>query len=98
MARPPLSIGTWGNSSTWVAQTDDKGKPAKHKSQARFRDHDGHVRPVSAFGTTKTAAERALMKKLQDRARTNQSGELTAMRKIPHLILHEHRGLTGDLR
>ncbi|NUR99167.1 MAG: helix-turn-helix domain-containing protein [Kribbellaceae bacterium] len=41
---------------------------------------------MSAFGKTKTAAERALLKKLQDRARTNQSGELTAMHKINHLL------------
>lgn len=86
MARPPLPIGSWGQISTWVAQTDDNGKPVKHKSQAKFRDHDGHVRPVSAYGKTKTAAERALLKKLQDRAKTNQSGELTAMHKISHLI------------
>ena len=50
------------------------------------RDHDGRVRPVSAFGKTKTAAERALLEKLQDRAKTNQSGELTSMHKISHLI------------
>jgi hypothetical protein len=41
---------------------------------------------VSAFGKTKTAAERALLKKLQDRARTNQSGDLTAMHKINYLL------------
>jgi integrase len=81
-----LPIGTWGKISTWVAQADDNGRPVKHKSQAKFRDHDGHVRPVSAYGKTKTAAERALLNKLQDRAKTNQSGELTAMHKISHLI------------
>ncbi|TCO15718.1 hypothetical protein EV652_12191 [Kribbella steppae] len=41
---------------------------------------------MTAFGKTKTAAERALLAKLQDRARTNQSGELTAMHKISHLV------------
>ncbi|TDO30622.1 phage integrase family protein [Kribbella sp. VKM Ac-2527] len=86
MPRPPLPIGTWGEISTWVAKTDDNGKPISCKSQARFRDHDGRVRPVSAFGKNKTAAERALLKKLQDRARTSQSGELTAMHKITHLL------------
>jgi integrase len=99
MPRAPLPIGTWGAISTWVVQTDDKGKAVKHKSQARFRDHDGRLRPVSAYGTTKTAAERALLKKLQDRARTNQSGELTAMHKINHLLdLWERRfeGLVAD--
>ncbi|MEU4292754.1 helix-turn-helix domain-containing protein [Kribbella sp. NPDC026596] len=99
MPRAPLPIGTWGAISTWVVQTDDKGQAVKHKSQARFRDHDGRLRPVSAYGTTKTAAERALLKKLQDRAKTNQSGELTAMHKINHLLdLWEKRfeGLVAD--
>lgn len=86
MPRAPLPIGTWGAISTWVVQTDDKGKAVKHKSQARFRDHDGRLRPVSAYGKTKTAAERALLTKLQDRAKTNHSGELTAMHKINHLL------------
>jgi hypothetical protein len=35
MPRPPLPIGTWGAISTWVAQTDDKGKPIKYKSQGQ---------------------------------------------------------------
>jgi dTDP-4-dehydrorhamnose reductase len=86
MSRPPLQIGSWGQISTWVAETDARGKPVKHKSQARFRDHDGHVRPVSAYGQTKTAAERALLSKLQDRAKTSQSGELTALHRISHLL------------
>ncbi|RZT27521.1 integrase-like protein [Kribbella sp. VKM Ac-2569] len=87
MPRAPLPIGTWGAISTWVVQTDDKGRAVKHKSQARFRDHDGHVRPVSAYGKTKTAAERALLKKLQDRSKTgHHAGELTAMHKMNDLI------------
>ncbi|GAA3112996.1 integrase [Kribbella aluminosa] len=93
MARPPLPLGTWGEIATWAVQTDDNGKVVKHKSQARFRDHDGRVRPVSAFGKTKTASERALLKKLQDRARTGKhAGELTAMHKINDLIdLYERK-------
>ncbi|TDW24134.1 helix-turn-helix domain-containing protein [Kribbella kalugense] len=86
MARPPLPIGTWGSISISVERTDAKGKPAAYRAKAKFRDHDGYVRPVSAFGKTKTAAERSLMKKLQDRARTNQSGDLTAMHKINYLL------------
>jgi len=84
MPRPPLPIGTWGEISTWVVQTDDKA--IKHKSPARFRDHDGHLRPVSAYGKTKTSAKRAFVQKQQDRAKTNQSGELTAMHKVTHLL------------
>ncbi|MFI6675958.1 phage integrase central domain-containing protein [Kribbella sp. NPDC050470] len=86
MAKPPIPLGSWGEISTWVTATDGKGKPIKYKSQAKFRDHDGHVRQVSAYSKTKTAAERALLKKLQDRAKTNQSGELTALHKINHLF------------
>lgn len=87
MTGPPLPIGTWGEIATWAVQTDDKGKAVKHKSQARFRDHDGHVRPVSAYGKTKTAVERARLKKLQDRAKTGKhTGELTAMHEMNVLI------------
>lgn len=99
MSRPPLPIGTWGSISTRVAKTDEKGKPVSYLSKANFRDHDGHVRDVTAFGKTKTAAERAVLKKLQDRAKTNQSGELTAMHKINHLLdLWEKRfeGMVAD--
>ncbi|MGW7680624.1 helix-turn-helix domain-containing protein [Kribbella sp. NPDC054772] len=99
MAKPPIPLGSWGEISPWVKDTDTNGKPTKYKSQAKFRDHDGHVRQVSAYSKTKTAAERALLKKLQERAKTNQSGELTAMHKINHLLdLWEKRfeGLIAD--
>ncbi len=87
MARPPLPIGSWGRDlHLGRRRPTTRASPSSYKSQARFRDHDGHVRPVSAYGKTKTAAERALLKKLQDRAKTGQSGELTAMHKITHLL------------
>jgi hypothetical protein len=86
MSRPPLPIGTWGSISTKVIKTDKNSKAVKHQSQTKFRDHDGHVRQVSAVGTSNTGAENALKKKLQDRAKTNRSGELTAMHKISHLL------------
>ena len=81
-----MPIGSWGEISTWIAGTDDEGNPTKYKSQARFRDHDGHVRLVSAYAKTKTAAGKALLKKLQDRAKTGHSGDLTAMHKLTHLL------------
>jgi integrase len=86
MSRAPLSIGTWGRIHARVEKRDDKGEPVSYREQAKFRDHDGVTRPVSAFGRTKTAAERAVLKKLQDRAKTGQGGELTAMHKINHLL------------
>lgn len=41
-----------------------KGKPVSYLSKANFRDHDGHIRDVTAFGKTKTAAERAVLRVL----------------------------------
>jgi site-specific recombinase XerD len=86
MARPPLPIGSWGRISSRVLETDENGKPVSARAKANFRDHDGQVRDVTAYGKTATAAERALLKKLQDRAKTGQSGELTAMHKLTHLL------------
>jgi integrase len=86
MSRPPLPIGTWGSISTKVTKTDKNRKPVKHQSQAKFRDHDGRVRNVTATGRSRMAAEHALLKKLQDRAKTGQSSELTAMHKINQLL------------
>ncbi|MFB6718904.1 tyrosine-type recombinase/integrase [Kribbella sp. NPDC056345] len=86
MARPTIPRGSWGTISTWPTKTDAKGKAVQHKAQAKFRDMDGHIRPVSAYGPTKTAAERSLLKKLQDRTRTGHSNDLTAMHKIDALI------------
>jgi hypothetical protein len=86
MPRPPFPIGSWGRISTSIRQTDENGKPVSVRAKANFRDHDGQLRDVTAYGKTATAAERALLKRLQDRAKTGQSGELTAMHKIPHLL------------
>ena len=68
-------------------------------SHARFRDHDGKVRAVTATGITKTAARTTLLTKLQNRAKTNHTGELTTNHKINHLLdLWERRfeGLVAD--
>ncbi len=86
MPRPPLPIRTWGRISTRVEKVDARGKPVRYLSKANFRDHDGRVRDVTATGRTKTASEHTLLQRLRDRAKTNQSGELTAMHKIDHLI------------
>jgi len=101
MPRPPLLIGTWGEISTRTTKTTKNGKPLKHLAHAKFRDHDGKVRPVTATGTgtTKSAARIGLLTKLRNRAKTNHTGELTAMHKINHLLnLWERRfeGLVAD--
>ncbi|MFD7159052.1 tyrosine-type recombinase/integrase [Kribbella sp. NPDC059898] len=86
MARPPLPIGTWGEIATWVVQTDDNGKPSNTSHKPESATTTAVSGQVSAFGRTKTAAERNLMRKLQDRARTNQSGVLTTMHKMNDLL------------
>ena len=86
MSRPPLEIGSWGSISFGVDKADDKGKPIRYLSKANFRDHDGHVRDVTATERTKSASEAKLLRKLKDRARTNQSGALTPMHKMNVLI------------
>ncbi|WP_406047057.1 tyrosine-type recombinase/integrase [Kribbella sp. NBC_00889] len=80
-------------------KTNKNSKPTKHLAHAKFRDQDGNVRAVTATGTTKTAARTALLTKLQSRAKTNHSGDLTAAHKINHLLdLWERRfeGLIAD--
>jgi hypothetical protein len=89
MPRTPLPIGTWGEISTRTMKpnmTKKNGKPVKHLAHARFRDHDGKVRAVTATGTTNTAARTALLLKLQNRAKTNRSAELTAAHKVNQLL------------
>jgi integrase len=86
MPRPPLPIGTWGEISNRATKTTKNGKPLKHLAHAKFRDHYGKVRAVTATGTTKTAARAALLIKLQNRAKTNHSGELTTAHKVNHLL------------
>ena len=99
MPRTPLPIGTCGEISTRTLKTTKNGKPVKHLAHARFRDHDGKVRAVTATGTTKTAARTALLTKLQNRGETNHSGDLTAAHKVNHVLdLWERRfeGLVAD--
>jgi integrase len=86
MPRTPLPIGTWGEISTRTLKPTKNGKPLKHLARAKFRDHDGTVRPVTATGSTKTAARAALILKLQNRAKTSHSADLTEMHKINHLL------------
>ncbi|MEU4287610.1 helix-turn-helix domain-containing protein [Kribbella sp. NPDC026596] len=80
-------------------KANKNGKRVKHLTHAKFRDHDGKVRPVTATGTTKTAARTALLTKLQNRAKTNYSGDLSTNHKVNNLLdLWERRfeGLVAD--
>jgi integrase len=55
-------VGTWGAIRTKHV------RPGVFRSRTRIRDKDGVTREVTATGTTKPAAERALMAKLVDRS------------------------------
>lgn len=60
--RPSNPVGTWGTFATRQVPS------GAFRSRTRIRDHDGVVREVSATGTTKPAAERALRLKLTERS------------------------------
>lgn len=64
--RPPTSVGTWGSIRT------KEVRPGVHRARTRLRDKDGVTREVTATGTTKAAAERALMEKLVTRSTPTQ--------------------------
>ncbi len=68
MARPPLPLGTWGTITT------EKVRDGSYRALARFRDHDGNTRRVTATGPSKAAAERGLRDVLT--TRTAPAGEL----------------------
>lgn len=59
--RPSNPVGTWGSFTTKQVRS------GAYKSRTRIRDQDGVMREVSATGTTKSAAERALRLKLVER-------------------------------
>ncbi len=59
--RPLTSLGTWG------ALTTTKVRAGAYRARTRIRDKDGVTREVTATGTTRATAERALREKLVDR-------------------------------
>ncbi|MFI1994590.1 tyrosine-type recombinase/integrase [Actinoplanes sp. NPDC020271] len=65
MARPSLSIGTYG-----TIRTEELG-PNRSRARTRFRDYDGRIRDVEATDTTGPAAIRKLKEKLRDRVAPN---------------------------
>ena len=62
MPRPRTPVGTFGRIGF---RTRESGRV---EARARFRDWDGKLRPVSATGDSRAAAERALKEKLTRRA------------------------------
>lgn len=61
MARPPLTLETWGEINTTKLGT------GKYRARARYRDIDGVTRPVERLGRTKSEAIDKLKSALRDR-------------------------------
>jgi integrase len=81
MARPRTPIGTFGQ-IRFEQQTG-----GRIRALARFRDHDGRLRRVTATGDTHKAAERNLKELLADRIeRSVGSDELTPSSSFAHLV------------
>lgn len=64
--RPPTALGTWGTIRTTQV------REGAYRARTRIRDKDRVTREVTATGTTKAAAERALRGKLVDRETPTQ--------------------------
>lgn len=79
MARPPLPVGTWGNISL------TESKPGQWRARTRFRDYDGHVRDVEAWGKSKAAANTALKQSLAKRIVPSSADDITGATKVKDL-------------
>jgi integrase len=91
VARPELSIGTWGKIRT------EKLGPNRFCARARFRDYDGRTRDIEAAGTTGPAAIRALKEKLRDRTTPNED-EITRETRISTLAERWIEEITAEER
>ncbi|SDN55034.1 Site-specific recombinase XerD [Allokutzneria albata] len=76
MARPPLPIGMHGKITVY------KVGERRFRARTKVRDHDGVVRQVERWGTSKTAAEMNLKTALAERRRVSADNEITADTKI----------------
>lgn len=78
VGRPSLPVGTWGDF------TFAQPRKSAWRVRTRIRDLDGVVREVTATGTTRAAAERALRVKLADRSAPRESaiGPSTTVSKL----------------
>ena len=91
MARPPLPLGTWGTVTT------ERIRDGRYRALTRFRDHDGNTRRVTATGSSKATAERALREALA--RRSAPAGELiTAETRLNELANLWITGLEAEER
>lgn len=101
MGRSPLPIGSWGLIRTEPVEPDDAGKPKRFRARAKYRDFDGVTRLVEASGRTASMATQNLRAKLQLRASSARSGDLTAMSRFSEaaeLWLNKIDGMVKDGR
>ena len=75
MARPPLPVGTAGRTSFLSMPNGTV------RARALFRDYDGVTRPVSRYGRSRAAAERALKEALRDRSGPT-AGQITSTARV----------------
>ncbi|WP_166741786.1 tyrosine-type recombinase/integrase [Cumulibacter soli] len=80
MARPPLTIGTWGTITTTTRGT-------RRVAKARFRDYDGRTRLVEASGRSAAEAERRLKARLIERAAPSDA-DITADSRVSVLLTY----------
>ena len=78
MGRPALPLGAHGKVRSW---RDGDGWNAR----ARYRDYDGKTRQVQKRGSTKGAAERALLEALRDRHRSDATSFVTPDTRVDAL-------------
>lgn len=78
--RPRTPIGSWGTISLRRSST------GQWRARTRYRDQDGHLRQVTASGTSKSRAQRQLQDKLQQRYRASEGSNLTSKSTLTQLI------------
>lgn len=87
--RPPLPVGTYG------AISIREDPPGRFRARTRFRDFDGQVRYVVKFGTSRSAAERALKAAMV--ARGDQGGiGMTGATTVSTLVAQWLRDIDAD--
>jgi integrase len=99
MGRKPLPVGAHGTIKTVALPS------GLHEARCQYRDLNGEVRRPSARGKSKTAAEYALLERIQEMAKAAKAGEVTRETKfgvvvdlwladLDHQVEHDGRAPT----
>jgi integrase len=97
--RKPLPVGAHGKITTTLIS------PGVHEARCLYRDLNGEVRRPSARGKSKSAAEYALLERIQEMAHAAKAGEVTRDTKfgvvtdlwladLDHKVEHDGRAQT----